>query len=153
MIKGPPKILIVDDDPVSGVILTAYLSQDRYDIQFLSIPENVLETAVLFQPDLILLDIMMPGMSGFEVCKQLKSERDTQSIPVLFITAFSDEASRERAIEVGGEGFLTKPCDQELVRGHVKIFLEMSRAGREAGAAPKRSSGLAVMVIGEMNDG
>jgi len=79
------------------------------------------------RPDLILLDIMMPGMSGFDVCKALKSDKLTFDIPVLFITALSDQDSHRNAIESGGEGFIVKPFDVGLIKAYVRTFIRMKK--------------------------
>ena len=116
------KILIVDDDIVSGIILEGYLERSNYYIH-IDNGENALEWAMKFKPDLILLDIMMPGISGFEVCERLKKEKETQDIPVLFISALSDPDSHKKAIESGGEGYILKPFNETYVRLYVKLFV------------------------------
>ena len=82
------KILIVDDDIATGIILKEYLQPCNYYIHIVDNGENALEWAEKIKPDLILLDIMMPGISGFEVCERLKNEKTSQYIPVLFIPEF-----------------------------------------------------------------
>jgi CheY-like chemotaxis protein len=84
------KILIVDDDPVSGMILEGYLQPDNYHLYCVDNGEKALKWVRDIKPDLVILDIMMPGMSGFEVCNILKNDKATQNIPVLFTTALSD---------------------------------------------------------------
>ena len=125
--NNQPKILIVDDDPTNGVILEGYLQSDNYDIRFVENGQKVLKTVKELNPDLILLDIMMPGMSGFEVCETLKDAEKTQDIPVLFMTALSDGHSHKKAIESGAEGFIVKPFNEGLVRAYVKSFLRMKK--------------------------
>jgi len=97
-----PKILIVDDNPVSGMIIEVYLQPDNYQIYHIDNGEKALKLVKVIKPDLIILDIMMPGISGFEVCNTLKNDKDTEDIPVLFISACSDTDSHKRAIESGG---------------------------------------------------
>jgi len=118
-----PKILIVDNDTVTGMILKGYLRGCNYYIHIVNNGENALEWAEKNKPDLILLDIMMPGISGFEVCERLKKEKETQDIPVLFISALSDPDSHKKAIKSGGEGYILKPFNETYVRLYVKLFI------------------------------
>jgi len=128
-----PKILIVDDNPVSGMILEVYLQPDNYQIYHIDNGEKALKMVKVINPDLIILDIMMPGVSGFEVCNILKNDKDTEDIPVLFISACSDTDSHKRAIESGGAGFLVKPFNEGLIRAYVKTFLKIKKAFDNAG--------------------
>jgi DNA-binding response OmpR family regulator len=123
----PAKILIVDDDIASGIILEGYLQGCNYYIHIVDNGENALEWAEKIKPDLILLDIMMPGISGFEVCKRLKKDKTTQDIPVLFITSLSDPDSHKKAIESGAEGFIVKPLNADLIIAYVKLFARMKK--------------------------
>jgi len=125
--NNQPKILIVDDDPINGVILEGYFQSDNYDIHFVDNGQKALKTVNELNPDLIMLDIMMPGMSGFEVCETLKNAEPTQDIPILFMTALSDGHAHKKAIESGGEGFIAKPFNEGLVRAYVKSFLRMKK--------------------------
>ena len=122
-IEKRAKILIVDDDSVSGMILEGYLRPYNYYIHIVNNGENALKWARQFKPDLILMDIMMPGISGFEVCERLKKDKTTQDIPVLFISALSDPDSHKKSIESGGEGYILKPFNESYVRLYVKLFV------------------------------
>jgi len=121
------KILIVDDDIATGIILEGYLQNCNCYIHIVDNGEMALEWAEKIKPDLILLDIMMPGISGFEVCERLKNEKTTQYIPVLFITSLSDPDSHKKAIESGAEGFIVKPFNADLIRAYVKLFARMKK--------------------------
>jgi len=121
------KILIVDDDVATGIILEGYLQPCNYYIHIVNNGENALKWARKFKPDLILLDIMMPGISGFEVCERLKNEKTTRYIPVLFLTSLSDPDSHEKAIESGGEGFIVKPLNADLIAAYVKLFARIKK--------------------------
>lgn len=117
------KILIVDDDKASAMIIEGYLQRFNYHIHIVDNGIDALKWAKKFKPDLIFLDIMMPGISGFEVCERLKKDKTTQDIPVLFITALSDSDSHKKAIELGGEGFIRKPFNEDFVKAYVKLFI------------------------------
>ena len=117
------KILIVDDDIVSGMILEEYLYNFNYYIHIVNNGENALKWVRRLKPDLILLDIMMPGISGFDVCERLKKDKTTRDIPVLFISSLSDPDSHKKAIELGAGGFIIKPFNKKFVRAYVNLFL------------------------------
>jgi len=121
------KILIVDDDIATGIILEGYLQSCNHYIHIVDNGKNALEWAEKIKPDLILLDIMMPGISGFEVCERLKNEKTTKRIPVLFITSLSDSDSHKKAIEAGAEGFMVKPLNADLIVAYVKLFARMKK--------------------------
>ncbi|HEX7238887.1 MAG TPA: response regulator, partial [Longimicrobiaceae bacterium] len=109
---GPPLLLVVDDEPVNVELLRDLLeSLDFRTLGALRGPE-ALELARESSPDLILLDVMMPGMNGLEVCRRLRADPATAGIPVVFVTALSDAEDKLQAIEAGGDDFLTKPFNR-----------------------------------------
>jgi two-component system, cell cycle response regulator len=121
------KILIVDDVAINTRLLTAKLKAEYY--QVVTAPDGflALEKAHSWQPDLILLDIMMPGMDGYECCRKLKSCRDTTHIPVIMLTALSEPHERIRGLEVGADDFLTKPVDYSTLMIRVKSLIRLKR--------------------------
>jgi putative two-component system response regulator len=119
----PPKILVVDDHAASRMTAVALLAVEGYEVVEAESGVMALELVTRSQPDLILLDVMMPGMDGFEVCRQLKQEEQTRLIPVIFITALNDRRSRIRGIEAGGDDFLTKPFDRLELAARVKSLV------------------------------
>ena len=121
------KILIVDDDIASGIILEGYLQPCNYYIHIINNGGMVLEWARKNKPDLIFLDIMMPGISGYEVCERLKKDKTTRNIPVIFASALSDPDSHKKAIESGGDGFVAKPFNEYLIRAYVKLFVRIKK--------------------------
>ena len=118
------RILVVDDIPANIDILLALLG-DTYDILAAVDGETALEIANEEQLDLILLDVMMPDMDGYSVCEALKKDVKTKEIPVIFITAVTDEVSIERAYEVGGIDYVTKPFKPKELRARIKRELQM----------------------------
>jgi len=117
MTKELSKILIVDDDEIARAALEALLAEESYDLYFAANGYEGLSIAVSLHPHIILLDVMMPNMSGFEVCKKLREFPDTASIPIMMITALDDTQSREDGIRAGANGFVTKPYNKaELFR-------------------------------------
>jgi len=119
------RILVVDDTPLNVKLLSAKLAKDYY---FVSTAENgfrALELAKSEVPDLILLDIMMPEMDGFEVCTKLKEDPATAHIPVVMVTALSDVKDRVRGLECGADDFLTKPIDDTALMARVRSLLRL----------------------------
>lgn len=125
------KILVVDDHPASRMTAVALLSVEGYDVLEADSGPAALELVSQANPDLILLDVMMPGMDGFEVCRRLKLEEQTRLIPVIFITALNDRRSRIRGIEVGGDDFLTKPFDHLELSARVKSLVRQKRLNED----------------------
>ena len=110
--QARPRILIADDNPQGLELLEAYLSDCTYDIATAMDGEATLRKVREWHPDLILLDIMMPRISGFEVCKRLRADPATRDIVVLMITALDQPSDMERAVEAGTDEFLTKPINK-----------------------------------------
>jgi two-component system, OmpR family, alkaline phosphatase synthesis response regulator PhoP len=107
-----PRILIAEDDPQGAELLEAYFAGADYDLQTAADGEETLRKVKDWQPDLILLDVMMPKISGFEVCKRIKSNPATSDIVVLMITALDQPSDIDRAVDVGTNDFLTKPINK-----------------------------------------
>ena len=111
------RILIADDNPTNVELLEAYLSDIDCAIEVAVDGQDTLKKVDTFKPDLILLDVMMPKLSGFEVCKQLKSKPVTRRIMVLMVTALNELGDIERAVNAGTDDFLSKPVNKlELVK-------------------------------------
>ncbi|MEO2045790.1 MAG: response regulator [Pirellulales bacterium] len=112
-----PRILIADDNEANVELLEAYLSGLGHDIEIAIDGQDTLDKVDSFQPDLILLDIMMPKLSGFEVCQKLKEDSRTSRIMILMVTALNELGDIERAVEAGTDDFLSKPVNKiELVK-------------------------------------
>jgi len=114
-----PKILIVDDEPVNVELLEGYLSKD-YDILKAYNGNEALLIVGSTPPDLIILDIMMPGMNGYEVCRRIKGDDKTISIPIVIVTALNEREAKIKAIEAGADDFLNKPIDIYELNARVK---------------------------------
>ena len=145
------RILVVDDVPANTKLLEARLSAEYFDVLIASNGVEALEIAERAECDIILLDIMMPDMDGFEVCRRLKANPATHFIPVLMVTALDSPVDRVRGLEVGADDFLTKPvCDVVLIARvrsltRLKMMTDELRmralSSREIGAqAPERSA-------------
>jgi two-component system alkaline phosphatase synthesis response regulator PhoP len=119
-----PRILIADDNAQGVELLEAYLSGPEYELQTAADGEETLRKVKEWQPDLILLDIMMPKISGFEVCKRIKANPATSDIVVLMITALDQESDISKAVEAGTTDFLTKPINKTELLVRVRAALK-----------------------------
>lgn len=119
------RILIVDDDPVNTKLLTSMLPTDKYAVITALTGEMCLEKTMREHPDLILLDIMMPGLDGYEVTRQLKKDSTTQNIPVMLITALDEQADKIKGLEAGADDFLNKPVNTFELRARVQSLLRL----------------------------
>ncbi|MGB3310471.1 MAG: HD domain-containing phosphohydrolase [Nodosilinea sp.] len=132
-----PRILVVDDHAPSRMTAVALLSVEGYQVEQADCGQSALSCIFEYQPDLILLDIMMPGLDGFEVCRQLKNNENTRLIPVVFVTALVDRKARLQGIEAGGDDFLTKPFDQLELSARVKSLIHQKRLNEDLDHAEK----------------
>ncbi len=121
-----PRLLLVDDEPTNLQVLRHVLQAD-YRLLFATDGERALQVAREQRPDLVLLDIMMPHMDGYAVCRALKADAATASIPVIFITALTDSQDETAGFDVGGVDYLTKPVSPPVVRARVRTHLSLVR--------------------------
>ncbi len=113
----PARILIADDNSANRELLEAYLAAIECDIELAVDGQDTLAKVASFEPDLILLDVMMPKLSGFEVCQKIKSDPATSKIMVLMVTALNELGDIERAVKAGTDDFLSKPVNKvELLK-------------------------------------
>ena len=125
MIPPKTKILCVEDDPVSGELLGRLLEPLGCELFKAGSGREALEVIARENIDLVLLDVVMPGMDGYEVCKAIKGVERTRNIPVIMITGLISKEDRIRGIEAGAEEFLTKPFDATEVLARVKMLLKV----------------------------
>ena len=123
-------ILVVDDAPAGRETLQALLFSDAYELYFASDGLQALEMAASVRPDLILLDVMMPGIDGFEVCRRLRATPDLAHIPIIMVTALDDRMSRLHGIESGADDFVSKPFDSTELRARVRTITRLNRYRR-----------------------
>lgn len=128
------RILIIDDSLDNLAMLSEALAQEGYVTKSIADPIEGLELARTMRPDLILLDVRMPGMDGFEVCRRLKRAEVTRSIPILFLSALDEAADKVRAFEVGGADYITKPLHLDEVYARIRHQLELHGARAEINA-------------------
>jgi putative two-component system response regulator len=127
------KILIIDDEPANVMVLEETLKQSgQTSIQSITDPRQALETYKIFQPDLVLLDLNMPHLNGFEVLAQIKEADPENNVPIMILTAQIDQGTRLQALDSGVRDFLTKPFDILEVSLRIRTMLEMRLLYRQA---------------------
>lgn len=127
----PSKILIADDNEQNRELLEAYLSDGSYQIEMSHDGLSTLDVVHSFQPDLVLLDIMMPKLSGYEVCQRLKADQKTRDIPILMVTALNEMGDIEKAVAAGCDDFLTKPVNRLELTTRVRSLLRVRHLTNE----------------------
>jgi CheY-like chemotaxis protein len=127
----PHRILIVDDNQQNCELLEAYLLGLDCQVEMAQDGRQALDMVKTFQPDLILLDVMMPKLSGFEVCKQLKDDPQTRKIMILMVTALNELGDIERAVEAGTNDFLSKPVNKIELLKRVENMLQLKGVADE----------------------
>lgn len=120
------RILIADDNEPNVELLEAYLANLDVDIEIAVDGQDTLDKVASFKPHLILLDVMMPKMSGFEVCQQLKNAPETRGIMILMVTALNELGDIERAVDAGTDDFLSKPVNKLELTKRVENILRLS---------------------------
>jgi cyclic di-GMP phosphodiesterase len=121
------KILIVDDEPSGREILESILEPEGYQLTLAENGFQAIEKAKALQPDVILLDVMMPGMDGFEVCRRIRDEETLAEIPILFLTALDDRQSILNGLEAGADDFISKPFDRYELRARLLGITRLNR--------------------------
>jgi DNA-binding response OmpR family regulator len=123
VLDRPARILIVDDEPYNRQLLEVMLASESYVLETAASGEEALALVALQPPDLILLDVMMPGMDGYQVATRLKSDLATRDILIILLTALDDRNSRMHGLSTGADGYITKPIDLLDLRARVKATL------------------------------
>jgi adenylate cyclase len=125
-LDAQPKILVVDDAAQNVRLLEAVLTSNGYAVASASSGPEALERATIELPDLVLLDIQMPGMNGYEVCRRLREDPATRFLPVVMVTS-SDTEVRVHAIEAGADDFITKPFNQQELLARVRSLVRIKQ--------------------------
>src|SRR5215813_2060970 len=139
------RVLVVDDVEANVKLLEAKLSSEYFDVLSAFNGPAALQIADTELPDVILLDVMMPRMDGFEVCRQLKANPRTADVPVVMVTALSDVANRLHGLEVGADDFLTKPVNDIALFARVRSLVRLKRMMEELRVREQTSGDLGVL--------
>ena len=127
MEESKSTILIVDDEASGRDTLESILEPEGYTLVMAENGYQAIEKALAFQPDIILLDVMMPGMNGFEVCKRIRAEKQLAEIPILFLTALDDRQSFLNGLDAGADEFISKPFDRFELRARLLGITRLNR--------------------------
>ncbi len=133
------RVLVVEDDPTVAEVVIAYLSRDGHEVEHAADGQAALDAAARQWPDLVVLDLMLPGIDGLEVCRRLRAVGE---VPVIMLTALGSEADRVVGLEVGADDYVTKPFSPRELALRVRSVL------RRAGTAPAPATGPAVLEAG-----
>ncbi len=152
MISEPSHILIVDDDRNSRETLADLMSVDGYHIEQASSGIDALEQLESAQPDVILLDVMMPQLDGFETCRRIKQNEAWRHIPIILVTALDDRDSIITGLDAGADEFLTKPMNGPVLRARVRSMLRIKRQYDELEAAVELRDALSNIMIHDMRN-
>lgn len=125
------RILLVDDNPTNLKVLSEALRREDWTTLVATDGESAIQQICYAQPDLILLDVMMPGIDGFETCRRLKQNEATEAIPVIFMTALSDVVDKVKGLQLGAVDYITKPFQQDEVLARVKLHLKLYRLNQQ----------------------
>ncbi|MEL7360198.1 MAG: response regulator [Cyanobacteria bacterium J06560_6] len=128
---APARILLVDDTPTNLAVLSASIQDQGWTTLFATDGETAIEQAEYAQPELILLDVMMPGIDGFETCRRLKSNASTTHIPIIFMTALSESTDKVQGLKLGAVDYITKPFQQEEVVTRVEMQLKLHQMNQQ----------------------
>ncbi len=140
--QATPLILIVDDKPDNLDVLVNYLSAGGLELRVATDGEQALQLAAEQVPELVLLDVMMPGIDGYEVCRRLKADAATGDVPVIFMSALTDTDSKVKGFDVGGIDFINKPLQREEVLARIQAHLTIRRQQQELQQKNRQLEGL-----------
>src|SRR3954464_14676696 len=143
------RILVVDDIESNVRLLQAKLSAEYYEVLTANDGPTALAIAQSERPDIVLLDVMMPGMDGFDVCRRLKEDADTRHVPVVLVTALDGRADRVAGLEAGADDFLTKPIDDVMLFARVRSLTRLKTVIDEL--REREASGRRMGVIARAN--
>ena len=145
MTAAPGRILVVDDDVTVAEVLTRYLEREGFAVDTVGDGEAALVTAAASSPDLVVLDLMLPGIDGLEVCRRLRSADSTTNVAVVMLTARGEEGDRVAGLEMGADDYVVKPFSPRELTARVKAVLRRSQAG-----PPHAGAGDPVLRVGDV---
>lgn len=142
----PEKIFIIDDNKMNINFLQSILIKENYVVESTVDSSNAFKRVLQAKPDLVLLDLMMPQVDGFEVCRQLKTSEQTKLIPIIFLTARTDEEGIRKAFELGAADYVTRPYNRTELLARIRTHLDLSRTQKKLIELERESTVLAMAV-------
>jgi signal transduction histidine kinase len=143
-------ILIVDDEPHAQDVISGFLTQQGYTFAFAANGQEAINYVHQYSPDVILLDVMMPELDGFETCRRLKSNKETQHIPIIIVTALGSKQDLKQGFEAGADDFLSKPVTEVELRARVRSMLRIKQQYDNLKAMSDLREDLARMILHDM---
>ncbi|MCW5203867.1 MAG: response regulator [Candidatus Electrothrix communis] len=128
-------ILVVDDQPANLKVLLSFLQEHDYRVYMVDSGQRALDILPKIQPDLVLLDVMMPGMNGFEICRRIKADKKLAALPIIFMTALDSVGDKVTGFSVGAVDYITKPFQQVEVLARINTHITLRKRERELEAA------------------
>jgi two-component system sensor histidine kinase/response regulator len=150
--NGKPRILVVDDEPSAQATIEALLFREEYDLIFLASGQEALARMGEVNPDVVLLDVMMPGMDGLEVCRRLKADERWRHVPVIMVTALDSKQDLARGLGAGADDFLHKPVNGIELRARVRSMLRIKTQFDELQATLRLREDLADMIVHDLRN-
>jgi PleD family two-component response regulator len=138
----PPSILIVDDEPNNFDVVEALLGDQNFELNYAASGEDAIASLKIYHPDLILLDVMMPGLDGVQVCQRIKAMEQWQAIPIIMVTAVSSKEDLSYCLQTGADDFISKPLNALELRARVGSMLRIKRQYDALQAALRRQEAL-----------
>ena len=148
----PASILVVDDQPTGFTVIQALLKPEGYDLHYVDSGQAALDYVHHQLPDMILLDVMMPGMDGIDCCRQLKLNPDWASIPVIMVTALNSQEDLARCFEAGADDFISKPVNRLELRARVKSLLRIKHQHDALKATMQLREDLSAMIVHDLRN-
>jgi CheY-like chemotaxis protein len=145
-------ILVVDDEPSGFDVIEAHLFRERYDLSYASSGIKALNLIDSLEPDVILLDVMMPEMDGIEVCRHIKSDPQWQHIPIIMVTALTSKEDLARSLDAGADDFLTKPISGVELRARVRSMLRIKQQYDALEATLQLREDLSNMIVHDLRN-
>ncbi len=147
-----PSILIVDDEPDNFDVIETLLADEGYQLHYAPNGQNALDRLETFQPDVILLDVMMPGISGIEVCQTIKTDPRWQTIPIVMVTALNTKEDLARCMAVGASDFISKPVNSTELRARVRSMLKIKQQYDDLQALLKLREDMVNMIVHDLRN-
>ncbi|MGD1804287.1 hybrid sensor histidine kinase/response regulator [Dapis sp. BLCC M126] len=147
-----PSVLVIDDEPNNFDVIAALLSNQDYELYYSDNGENAIENLDAYNPDLILLDVMMPGIDGIEVCKQIKAMSKWQAVPIIMVTALNSKSDLANCLKTGADDFISKPVNGVELRARVKSMLRIKQQYDNLQTMLKLREDMANMVVHDLRN-
>lgn len=149
---NPPSILIVDDEPDNFDVIETFLKDEGYQLHYAPNGQKALDQLASFQPDVILLDVMMPGMNGIQVCQTIKAKSEWRMIPIVMVTALNTKEDLARSLEGGASDFISKPVNSTELKARVRSMLKIKKQYDDLQALLQQREDMVHMIVHDLRN-